>query len=247
MGRGEGLHLHESQRRVRVLFGGQTIADSRRAVLLREKGLKPVYYLPRADVEMELLHATGERTTSDTRGEATRWTVAVGDRVAENAAWTHDDPPAGAEGLADRVAFTWEAMDHWLEEEEERLVGPRDPYRRLDVLASSRHVEVVVDGVVVADSRRPFMLFETGLPARPYIPRADARADALLPSDTTSACPYKGEARYYSLKVGDRLIEDVVWSYPYPNPQVSKIQGMLCFWAEKLDGFGLDGERPGGR
>jgi uncharacterized protein (DUF427 family) len=95
-----------------------------------------------------------------------------------------------------------------LKEDEPIYTHPRDPYTRVDILASSRHVRVDVDGVTVADSGQPRILFETGLPPRYYLPLADVRLDLLRPSATQSHCPYKGTASYWALDVGAAVHED---------------------------------------
>lgn len=132
--------------------------------------------------------------------------------------------------------------DHWHEEDEEVFVHPRDPYHRVDVLQSSRHVKVLVDGEVVAETDRPRILFETGLPPRYYIPPEDVRDDVLLPSDKETQCPYKGIASYYhSVQAGGETREAVVWYYPHPIPAAADIEGHLCFFNEKVD-LDVDGE-----
>ena len=118
---------------------------------------------------------------------------------------------------------------------------PRDPYSRVDILASSRHVRVEVDGVTVAESRQPRILFETGLPPRYYIPLTDVRIDLLRPSDTLSHCPYKGTASYWSVDAGHGVRPDLVWMYRAPLPESQKIAGLACFYNEKADIY-VDGE-----
>jgi uncharacterized protein (DUF427 family) len=132
-------------------------------------------------------------------------------------------------------------MDAWYEEDDEVFVHPRDPHHRVDVLNSSRHVKVVVEGVVVAETRRPRLLFETGLPTRYYIPKIDVRMDLLEPTDSITACPYKGRASYWSVRAGERLLEDLVWVYPAPIPECPKIENLLSFYNEKVDIY-VDGE-----
>jgi uncharacterized protein (DUF427 family) len=107
-------------------------------------------------------------------------------------------------------------------------------------------VEVRVNGELVADSRRPRLVFETGHPVRYYLPKLDVRLDLLSPSDTRTRCPYKGEAVYWSVWSGDELLSDLVWSYPLPIPEAPKIENLLCFFNEKVD-ITVDGvlqERP---
>ena len=132
-------------------------------------------------------------------------------------------------------------MDHWYEEDEEVFVHPRDPYHRVDVLESSRHVRISVNGEVVAETDRPRILFETGLPPRYYIAPADVREGVLLESEKTTQCPYKGVASYYSVEAGGDKIDDLVWYYPEPIAATQKIRGPLCFFNEKVD-LEVDGE-----
>jgi uncharacterized protein (DUF427 family) len=141
----------------------------------------------------------------------------------------------GEAELADRVALTWDAFDHWLEEDEEVFVHAKDPYHRIDILRSSRQVQVSVDSTVVADSRQPTLLFETSLPRRHYLPMTDVRTELLEPSDTHTGCAYKGFAKYWHVRIGDTLHRDLVWSYPTPFRESAPITGLVCFYDEKLD------------
>ena len=133
-------------------------------------------------------------------------------------------------------------MDAWYEEEEEIFLHPRDPYKRVDVLKSSRHVRVVLSGETIAESDRPHLLFETGLPPRYYFPEEDVRMDLLEQSESTSICPYKGKAVYLSAKIGDELFEDLAWSYPDPIAESPKIKGLLAFYPERVEDIIVDGE-----
>ena len=199
---GDVEHSFEpTQRRVRVRFGGVDVADTRRALLMMG-GYKPPlyelsnYYFPREDVRDDVLVPSTHRSHCATRGEATHWTVRAGGRDALNGAWGYESAPAGWEVIRDYVAFNWNAMDAWFEEDEEVFVHPRDPHHRVDVLRSSRHVRVHIDGVLVADSARPCLLFETGMPTRYYLPRADVHMERLSRTETHTQCPYKGIASY---------------------------------------------------
>ena len=128
-------------------------------------------------------------------------------RWPTDAAWEYPDSPI--DELRGHLRFEWGAMDAWFEEDEEVFVHPRDPYSRVDILTSSRHVEVDVGGVRLADTHRPTLLFETGLPARYYVPKVDVRLDLLRPSPTTSACPYKGFAQYWSVVTPTGVEDDL--------------------------------------
>ena len=180
------LYFEYSPRRVRVMFNGETVADSRRAKLLHETGHLPVYYFPREDVRMDLLEESDHTTYCPFKGDASYWSVKVGDKAAENAVWGYPEPIDSAPPLARYVAFYWRMMDAWYEEDEEVFVHPRDPYHRVDILDSSRHVKVRVNGEVVAQTERPKILFETGLPPRYYIPPEDVREEVLLESETST-------------------------------------------------------------
>jgi uncharacterized protein (DUF427 family) len=224
-----------------VRFGGETVADSKRVMLLREPGRVPVYYFPRADVRAGLLVPVEHGPHCPDQREGACWTVRVGDRTAEHAAWGNADTRPERAALRDHVAFEWAKMDAWFEEDDEVYVHARDPYKRVDVLHSSRPVRVVVNGEVVAETRRPWLLFETGLPTRYYLPKADVRMDWLVPSDTETRCPYKGLASYYSVRVGSTLVRDIAWCYRHPIPECSKIENLVCFFNERVDHY-VDGE-----
>jgi uncharacterized protein (DUF427 family) len=229
------VRLEPNQRRVRVVFGGEVVADSSRTLYLFETGHLPVYYFPRDDVRFELLEPTAHHTHCPYKGDASYFTVVAGGQQYENAVWAYPDPIDSVPELQDYVAFYWDRADAWYEEDDEVFKHPRDPYHRVDVLNSSRHVQVLVAGVLIAESRRPRLLFETGLPVRYYLPKLDVRLDLLEPSAKRSRCPYKGEAVYWSVRAGGELHEDIVWSYPAPIPETPKIENLLAFYNEKVE------------
>jgi uncharacterized protein (DUF427 family) len=234
------LYLEPTLKRVRVVIGGETVADSRAAFMLHESGHQPIYYFPARDVRSELLEPSDRVTRCPKKGQASYYSVRVGDRVEEAIAWYYPDPIASAPGaLKDLIAFYFNRVDHWYEENEEMLVHPRDPYHRVDVVQSDRRVRVSLDGVLLAESTRPLALFESNLPPRWYLPKEDVVA-GLTPSDTVTRCPYKGTASYYSVDGVDDGV-DVVWYYPDPLPEVGRIAGLLCFFNERVD-LELDGE-----
>jgi uncharacterized protein (DUF427 family) len=237
------VRLEECPKRVRVYLGAVPVADSRHVLTMFETGHLPVYYFPLSNVRAELFTESDHHTVCPFKGTASYYSAQVGDNLAENAAWTYPEPLEGAPPqLADRVAFYWAKMDAWYEEDEEVYVHPRDPHKRIDVLQSSRHVEVRIAGETVAETRRPVLLFETHLPTRYYLPKLDVRLDVLEPSETTSRCPYKGVASYYSVKVGGEVAPDIAWYYPHPTLECSKIENMVCFFNEKVEELYVDGE-----
>ncbi len=238
----EGFLWEDSRRRVRVVFADATIADSKRVMLLHEFGRLPVFYFPMEDVRMDLMEATDHHTSSPLKGEASYWTIRVGNRVAEHAAWSYLDPLPDGPRIKGYVALYWDKMDAWYEEEERVFAHARDPYKRVDILPSSRHVRVVLGGVTIADTQRPQILIETGLPIRYYIPTQDVRMDLLEPTGTATRCPYKGQASYWSARIGEQVFKDIVWSYPDPLPACFPITSLLCFFNERVDGLHVDDE-----
>ena len=144
-------------------------------------------------------------------------------------------------GIAGYARIEWNGVDAWFEEDEEVFRHPRDPYHRVDVLHSSRQVRVFVDGQVVADSKNPRLLFETNLPVRYYLPKLDVRMDLLSGTDTSSVCPYKGTAEYWSVRANGETHTDLVWGYRDPVPEAAKIAGLVCFYNEKVD-IEIDGQ-----
>jgi uncharacterized protein (DUF427 family) len=224
-------HVEPTDRRIRVRLDGRLVADSSRALLMIRIGPKglPTYFLPRADVVDGAL--VDEARDADGRST---WTVRAGPDRAIGAAWTDDHP-----ALAGYVTFSWRQLD-WYEEDEQVFAHARSPYGRVDTLRSSRRVEIRVGGETVAESVRPLLLLETHLPTRYYLPFADVRTACLEASDTVTRCPYKGQARWWSVRAGGLVVPDAAWSYPDPVPENPKIRDLVCFFTERVD-LVLDG------
>jgi uncharacterized protein (DUF427 family) len=239
---GQWIHVSESPRHVRVFFGGETIADSKRVKLVREPEVLPAYYFPKEDVRTDLFTPSEYKTQCPVKGDAAYWSVRAGGKAAENAAWSYPHPTSPGGAIKDHIAFDWPKMDKWMEEDEEIFKHARDPFKRVDALPSRRHVRVVIDGQTVADSRRPTLVFETNHPVRYYLPQEDVRMDMLAPSATESRCPYKGPASYWSVKMGNETFNDLVWGYMNPIPEIPKIKGLLCFFHERGCDIYVDGE-----
>ncbi|MFF7595027.1 DUF427 domain-containing protein [Streptomyces mirabilis] len=239
----ECLRWEPSGRWVRGCKGEVTVVDSRHPVLVWEPDVPvPLYAFPREEVRVELLRPARNPPTGTHSGSRVFYDLEVDGELLENAAWTFP-----ADDLAGHIAFEWfsrcgRGLDRWYEEDEEIFIHPRDPHKRVDALPSSRHVRVEIDGTVVADTRRPVLLFETGLPTRYYIPREDVRLDLLVPSDLSTGCPYKGTAAYWSWRAGGDAPANLVWSYPEPLPAVGAVKGLLAFYNEAVD-ITVDGER----
>jgi uncharacterized protein (DUF427 family) len=234
------VRVEHGAKRVRVYLGGEVVADTAAPALVWEGPYYPAYYFPVSDVRMDLLTPDGGVERSPSRGDGRTYTVKVGEREAAGAALRYEDSPMAE--LRDLVRFEWGAMDGWFEEDEEVFTHPRDPYKRVDILASSRPVRVEVAGQTVAESASPRLLFETGLPVRYYLPKPHVRMDLLERSDTVTHCPYKGSAEYWSIRAGGTLHADLAWSYRTPLPESQKVAGLVAFYNEKLDIY-VDGVR----
>ena len=232
------VRIEPGRKRVRAYLRGELVADTLRPVLVWEWPYYPAYYFPAADVRATLVPA-GETSHSPSRGDGEVLHVQVAAATAERAALRYPGSPL--EQLRDLVRLEWDAMTEWLEEDEPVYVHPRDPHTRLDILGSSRHVRIELDGITVAESGQPRILFETGLPPRYYVPLTAVRMDLLRPSATASHCPYKGTAGYWSVQTESAVHADVAWIYRSPLPESQKIAGLACFYDEKADVF-LDGE-----
>jgi uncharacterized protein (DUF427 family) len=232
------VRIEQGAKRVRVYLGGHLVADTTRPFLVWEWPYFPTYYIPASDVHADLV-PTGITEHSPSRGDGEVYDLKVGSATAEAAALIYPDSPL--EALRSLVRLAWNSMSEWLEEDEPVYTHPRDPYKRVDILASSRHVRIELDGVTIAESGQPRILFETGLPPRYYMPLTDVRMDLLRPSDNQTHCPYKGTASYWSVDTGNAVHEDLVWMYRTPLPESQKIAGLACLYNEKVDLY-LDGE-----
>jgi len=237
----EPVRVERNERRLRGVRAGRTVVDTTASRFVWEHSAFPAWYVPVEDVHGELVD-NGTTFESSRRGTGTVFDLRLDDTTIRDAGWRHLDSPV--EELRGLARLEWNALDAWFEEDVEVFVHPRDPYVRVDVLPSSRHVRILVDGEVVADSRRPRILFETGLPPRFYLPKTDVRMELLTPTARATACPYKGWASYWSLTVGDRIHADIAWSYRTPLPESAGIGGLVCFYDERVD-VEVDGQvRP---
>ena len=237
------VRVEPGAKRVRAFLGGEPVADTSRPMLVWEAPYYPTYYVPLADVRAEL-RPDGAVVRSPSRGDGRTFTVRSGVVEAPGAALRYENSPI--EELRDLVRLEWDAMDAWFEEDEEIFTHPRDPYTRVDILASSRHVRVEVGGATIAESASPRLLFETGLPVRYYLPKPHVRLDLLVPTATVTHCPYKGQAAYWSIRAPDGVHRDLAWSYRSPLPESQKIAGLIAFYNENVD-IWVDGtlqERP---
>ena len=225
---GKLLYAEPLRRRMRVRFAGSWIADSEDVILLFEPGHYPVAYFPQNDISAAALQETGYTTHHHELGTTSWYAVRVGEKSAPRGAWRHSDLPDYAGVLRERVAFSWPAMDAFYEEEE-RIVGhAADSYHRIDIRQTSRHIVVRYQGRVVADSRQPLALYESGFAPRWYLPRADVDESALTLVERQTFCPYKGICSYYD--IGSAHF--AAWSYPDAYAEVRRISGFISFEPE---------------
>lgn len=230
--------VEPAPRRVRGYFDNTLVFDTTRARYVWEAPYYPQYYIPISDVRMEHL-LDDDHPQRVQLGPSRLHSLTSHGRTHKAAARVYDTDGDGV--VAGYVRFEWDTLD-WFEEDEQVIGHPRNPYVRVDALRSHRHVKVEIDGVVLAETRSPVLLFETGLPTRYYIDRTDVSFEDLETSDTQSVCPYKGiTSGYWSARVGDTLHPDIAWTYEYPMNQVAPVAGLIAFYNEKLDIF-LDGQ-----
>ena len=232
-------------RRLRAVFAGKTVLDTRRAVVVHETGKFPVHWLPLEDVSRELLHPAESEGKVEGKLGGQKWSVRVGNRVAERAVTGYVRLQEGDPDLAGHVKVEFRSMDRWFEEDDPVYAHFRDPYHRIDVRSSSARVIVRHADHIVAESSRPKLLFETNVPVRYYLPFADIRLNLLQRSDTVSQCPYKGDGQHWHLVIGNDRVEDAAWSLPHPLPEGLAAAEHVCFYPEKVE-VTVDGKRVGG-
>jgi uncharacterized protein (DUF427 family) len=243
----EELRYAASPKRLRALLDGRTVLDTRDALLVYEpRRVVPWYAVPPGDLHLDLTEhdpsPVPDLSTPVLPPHHNDWHTTRGrslhlDGYGE-VAFRPEDPDLGS-----RIVMRWEPFE-WLEEDEPVMAHPHDPFTRIDVLRSDRHVRVLLGDVTVAESSRPMTLIETGLPVRWYLPREDVRMDLLRASESHTVCAYKGVASY--LSAGD--VPDVAWFYPDPLPDALPVKDMISFWGPAtvvVDGQPVDASMPG--
>jgi uncharacterized protein (DUF427 family) len=222
------LYVEPLRRRMRVRFGKNWIADSERVLLLFEPGRYPVAYFPEADIAPNVLERTEHTIQHQDLGPTSWYSVQAGERVAPRGAWQHVELPSHANELKAHIAFAWRAMDAFYEEDERILGHAADSYHRIDIRQTSRHLVVSHGDRVIADTKRPLALYESGFAPRWYVPRADIDESALTPVKLQTFCPYKGLCSYYS--IGDA--HQAAWYYPEAYSGVARISNLVSFEPE---------------
>ncbi len=259
------LRYEPIDKRIRGMLGDATVVDSTRAMLVWEpRRVVPTYAFPDDDIDGEIVAQTAAAAgevepgalpagappelagvpvydpsiafdVRDTQGEPVTIRAREGGREAAGFR------PAD-EAFAGLVIVDFVAFDAWYEEDERNVGHPRDPFHRIDIVHSARHVRVERAGEILAESSDPYMLFEAPLPVRYYLPAEDVRMDVLAASETRSVCAYKGQASYFATPDG----EDVAWTYAEPLREAAEVTGRICFFNEHVD-IAVDGtplQRP---
>jgi uncharacterized protein (DUF427 family) len=241
----QSLRYEPTEKHLRISLDGEPVADTVNGLLVWEpRRVVPTYAVPETCVaarlesvgrvgdlaELPVLVPTNPFTAHTCTGEM--FDVIVGGRRRRSAAFRPDDPD-----LTGHVTFDFNAFE-WHEEDEPIVGHPHDPFKRIDILASSRHIRLEWGGRLLAESSRPLLLFETLLPVRFYLPRADVVVD-LEPTDTVSFCAYKGRASYFSVPDGPA---DVAWSYHQPLREAEPVRDYVAFFNERVDVI-VDGQR----
>ncbi len=230
------LLFEPDARRLRAYVGDTLVLDTRRAHLLHETGIRPVPYVPLEDLDATLLKRTEKTSHCPFKGDASYWSLRVGDELREDAVWGYEAPLESAPWLQGFVALFPDRVDRWLVEDEAVAGGLRDPYHRVDVHTSSRPVRVTAHGELIAQSTHPTLAFETSLPVRAYLPRTDVVAGHLRPSDTTTTDPYMGDAIYWHVHAGvGEMLRDAAHSYELPRAEAMKVAGLVCFSGEGVE------------
>ena len=255
----DALRHEPTDKRIRATLGGRTVVDSTDALLVWEpKRVVPSYAVPADDIDAEIRPAPAGGTGPAPAGVPAMGGVPLDGRrvydpsvpfavhTAEGEPVAIRSPGDGREAAAFRLSdgdlqryllLDFGAFDAWYEEDERNLAHPRDPFHRIDIVHSSRHVRAELDGELLAETASPCLLFEPPLPVRYYFPLEDVLTDRLERSDTRSQCAYKGEASYWSAAG-----EDVAWTYPEPLREAREVAGRVAFFNERVD-LVVDGER----
>ncbi|MDT5163735.1 MAG: hypothetical protein QOC88_629 [Mycobacterium sp.] len=232
------LRYEACEKRLRTYLDGVPVADTVNGLLVWEpRRLVPTYAVPQADfvaqlesagrvdelADLPVLMPTNPFAAHSCTGEMLD--VLVGGRRCPSAAFQPDDSDLAGYLTLDFSAFEWR------EEEEPILSHPRDPFKRIDILASRRHVRIESQGRLLAESSRPLLLFETSLPTRFYLPPADVVV-GLEPTESISYCAYKGRASYFSAPDGPA---DVAWTYRDPLREAEPVRDHIAFFNERVD------------
>jgi uncharacterized protein (DUF427 family) len=237
-------------RRIRVLLNNKYIVDTLSSLYVWEHPYYPYCYTPTKDIAEYLVDGTKVLSGNADDGSAVVQNVKVRDVLKEGVALSFEVPEnSPAHALNGLTRLTFGSMDQWYEEDVPIYVHPKDPYKRVDVLPSSRHIQIKIDGETIAESNRCVLLFETMLPTRYYFPQSSVNWELVSwqGSGEMSRCPYKGEAKFLDVQTSNgQSYPGHAWSYRYPIVESALIAGHICFYNEKVDIWidGVKEDRP---
>ncbi|OAG09602.1 DUF427-domain-containing protein [Paraphaeosphaeria sporulosa] len=231
----EGPHkIEATPRRVRALFGGSYVLDTTKAYHVWEHPYYPQFYIPSTALTPSA-NLTKNSSVSGTSDKVHFGTLSVTNKTTNTRTTTDRILIFSTKDLKDLVKIDFAALDQWFEEDVPIYQHPKDPYKRIDILSSTRPVKVALDGVTLAESSSPLFLLETTLRTRYYLPPTSVNWEVLSKSDTITYCPYKGRANYYNVTINGKEYKDLVWYYQYPTAESATVVGHLCFYNEKVD------------
>jgi len=237
------LLIEPHRKHVQIVFDGRTVADTHQSILLIES-YAPDIYIPIEHIDMELMVKADTKTHCETKGDASYWTLRSEKSVAQNAMWSYETPLLSCRAIAGHGAFDFNQVDTFVDGQLVRG-HVRDPNKTITTEPMSTHLQMQIGGQMIVDSMSWVMLYETGLPARHYVPVSDVNPEFLLPSARQSVCTYKGEAVYHHVQVADTIRENVVWSYPNPwldfSQDVRRIAGLFGLYSSAFDQVSVDG------
>jgi len=240
----KNITIEHHKRHVRIFFEGQCLADTDRSLLLIES-CAPDIYIPFEDIDMSLLEKTDSTAHCPAKGEASYWSIRAGESKANDAMWAYECPLQAFLKLNGHVAFNFNQVDTFVDG---KLVRGhvRDPNKVIRTEPKVAHLQMELGGETIVNSNSWVMLYETGLPARHYVPVSDVNVEYLVPSERQTVCTYKGEAVYHNIQLANRVQENVVWSYPDPwldfSTDVSRIKGLFGLYCTAFDRVIVDGE-----
>ncbi|KPI35744.1 uncharacterized protein AB675_1314 [Cyphellophora attinorum] len=238
-----------TEKRVRGVLNGNTVFDTTSALLVWEHKYFPQYWIPKSSF-LDTVTFTKDKPISGI--ESSTYTLSTRPGSDNKTAPALHVPESFNSELAGYVKIDFKSLDTWFEELTPVLYHPKDPFHRVDLLPSGRHIRVETpSGTLLADTGSEggvVSLWETNFPGRWYLPATALRWELLRASKTKTGCPYKGEASYYSAVVeGEKDIEDVVWYYENPTLESAGVRGMYCFYPDKVRTWvdGVEIERVG--
>ncbi len=222
------IFLEKTEKWIRAKFDNQIVANSKNASILFEDGHLPIYYFPKKDINMNLLKKNSKTSNCPFKGDATYWDLKTSNEESLNSAWSYENPIKGQDELKGLIAFYWNKIGNWYEEDEEIFSYPKDPYVRIDTLKSSRNIKVYIEKDLILSTNKSIVLYETHNPPKYFFSIKDIKVNLVF-SETIFRCPYKGISNYLSIRENNKLLKNVIMQYNQPKPEVSILKNLVCF------------------